>query len=266
MQGNKFRFELSVLLSSISFITDIKKFGCMGRHELVRMFGATALGAAWQPFSIAITVFGIGVIFGQLFNTPVAKYLPYLCLGIISWQAFTGTLNEAANCLNASITSETPYHSLIIFPVRVISKNIFMCCINFSVYIVVASVFSLTPSMYQILFFLIGFFIFFWNLLFVGIIFSLIGALYKDFSHVIRNILQLAFFLTPIMWEAKSLQYDWVFNFNPIYHMVNLLRSPLLETDFSLLSVLVMSVIGLFASAISLFVWSGYIWLAPYRN
>ena len=73
-----FHFEKEVFDNAVFSLTGFKRNWHMGKHEIISMFGATSFGAMWQPISLGVTIFGIGVIFGNLFNLPVERYVPFL--------------------------------------------------------------------------------------------------------------------------------------------------------------------------------------------
>jgi lipopolysaccharide transport system permease protein len=46
---------------------------------------------------------------------------------------------------------------------------------------------------------------------------------------IITSLVQVAFFFTPIMWTPDLLKdRAWIADFNPLYHLIELVRAPLL--------------------------------------
>jgi ABC-type polysaccharide/polyol phosphate export permease len=63
----------------------------------------------------------------------------------------------------------------------------------------------------------------------VGLLLGLICTRYRDVPQLIVSLLQVLFFVTPIMWVPELLGARAYFvNFNPGYHIVELIRAPLL--------------------------------------
>ena len=54
-----YRFDRELFLAVIRELSNLRKILKMGKHETVGMFGATAFGALWQPFSLGVQIFGI---------------------------------------------------------------------------------------------------------------------------------------------------------------------------------------------------------------
>lgn len=88
------------------------------------------------------------------------------------------------------------------------------------------------------------------NLGWLGLLLSILCARFRDLEQIIANLLQISYFLTPIMWlpervlgrarlEVSWLHWDgtnWLWetyqlellHFNPFYHLLELVRAPLL--------------------------------------
>lgn len=260
-----YRFEWLVFYAAISHLTSIRRSFLMGKHEIISMFGATTLGALWQPIALGVNIFGIGVIFGNLFNLPVERYVPFLCIGMILWNALVSVLGDCTDSLNG--TSNTRYDELIIYPIRICAKHALLSTLNFSIYIIVAIIFGKSITFAQLLFFLLGTTCFFWILTALGIIFSIVGAVFKDFSNILRNFLSLMFFITPVMWEPGGMEHRWIFIINPIYHLIEMIRAPLISWEtYDPLILLVSGMVTIFLLISSLFVWAGWGWLVPYKQ
>ena len=69
------------------------------------------------------------------------------------------------------------------------------------------------------------------NVTWVALLLSVFCARYRDLSQIVANTLQVAFYVTPIMWMPSSLPTragTYLIKFNPVYHVMSLVRSPLL--------------------------------------
>ena len=67
------------------------------------------------------------------------------------------------------------------------------------------------------------------NSYWVGILLGALCARFRDIPQIISSFVQVAFFLTPVLWKAESLGgYRWIVNVNPLYHAIECIRAPLL--------------------------------------
>jgi len=72
----------------------------------------------------------------------------------------------------------------------------------------------------------------------VGLILAIVGARFRDMGPVIAMAVQLIFFMTPTMWRPEDLPNasKWWVTANPAYHLIEMVRAPLLGTMPSPLS------------------------------
>lgn len=260
-------FDRTLFQQILSYSLNVRLNYFMGKHEMISMFGATSLGSLWQPISLGVTVFGIGVIFGQLFNLPLDRYLPFLCIGMIQWQFLVNVFNDMSGVFaNGSAHKDTRYDELIIFPLRIWSKQIFQMCFNVIILFVVALYFKLALSFVQLMISITGLVIFSYITLYCGLLFCLVGAFYKDFANIVKNIFGLLFFVTPVMWQPSSLKYSYVFDFNPIYHLIEIVRRPILDySHFEFAHLLYAFATLIIIALLSIACWTRNCWKIPYH-
>ena len=57
----------------------------------------------------------------------------------------------------------------------------------------------------------------------------MLSTRYRDIPQVIANVIQVIFFVTPIFWSPETLPNRPAFVvFNPFYHLIEIVRAPLL--------------------------------------
>jgi len=69
------------------------------------------------------------------------------------------------------------------------------------------------------------------NLTWIALIFGVICARYRDLPQIVGSILQVLFYLTPVMWMPSLLPQRaglYLLDLNPAYHLLEIVRSPLL--------------------------------------
>lgn len=58
---------------------------------------------------------------------------------------------------------------------------------------------------------------------------GIVSARFRDIPQVINSVVQILFFITPIFWKPESLKgHAYITDFNPLYHLVEVVRAPLL--------------------------------------
>jgi ABC-type polysaccharide/polyol phosphate export permease len=77
------------------------------------------------------------------------------------------------------------------------------------------------------------------NLSWIALIVGPICTRFRDFPPIITNLLQMFFFITPIVFKPESLERArWIIHFNPFSYMVQAIRGPLLGQGLALDSVI----------------------------
>ena len=134
-----------------------------------------------------------------------------------------------------------------IFVVQVIWRNAIVAAHNAVIYILVAMIFVVIPSS-SIFLWPFGFILDMICISWMVLICAIVSARYRDIPLIIQNILNIAFWLTPLMYFPEQLgSKRYIADYNPITHMIALLRAPLLGESPSLndwLVVLILAVVG----------------------
>ncbi len=62
----------------------------------------------------------------------------------------------------------------------------------------------------------------------------MISTRYRDFPPIIVSLIQIVFFVTPIIWPVETLGSSrYIADFNPIFAAIDLIRAPLLGVAVS---------------------------------
>jgi ABC-type polysaccharide/polyol phosphate export permease len=136
---------------------------------------------------------------------------------------------------------------------RIILRNIIIFFHNLLVMLPVIWFFKIKIT-FSLLWLIPGLFFIYINAVTYGLLLAILGTRYRDISQLIRSLIQVVFFLTPIMWNPEMLseQKRFIVDFNPIYAFLELIRQPLLggtPSFHNFLMVIVMTGIGIFTSA-----------------
>jgi lipopolysaccharide transport system permease protein len=91
----------------------------------------------------------------------------------------------------------------------------------------------------------------------------LLGAVcarYRDIQQLVINLLQISLFLTPIFWSADQLKgrAPILAELNPLYHLIAIVRDPLLGKYPDALHWIVVTAITLFGWTLTIYVMSKF--------
>lgn len=203
----------------------------LGLKDIRQRYRRSVLGPFWITISMGSLIATIGVLFGTIFNTPMSNFLPFLALGVIIWGLISGIILEGCNCfIEADMFIKEINLPLFIYVIRIIIRNAIIFFHNMLIFPVVELIF-LRPPEYVYLLSIPGLILLLLNLAWFTAVLAIVNTRFRDFSLIITNVLQVLYFLTPIIWEPEKLDSSFgkiILTINPFYHCLEVTRTPLL--------------------------------------
>lgn len=217
-------------------------------QEIRQRYRRSMLGPFWLTISTGALIGGMGPLYGKLFGQHLASYFPYLAIGYILWMFIAGLVNEGCTAFTAAagMIQQTSL-PLSIHVLRVVHRNLITFAHNLIILVIIL-VFFPPPLSWDLLLFPAGVLMIALNGVWVGLLIGLFCTRFRDVPLIIQSVMQVAFFLTPVMWNANSLgHYKWFADWNPFTHFLAAVRDPLLGLPTpweSWAAVLVITVVG----------------------
>ncbi len=191
------------------------------------------LGLAWafiQPLALTLL---LAFVMGRFFHSPIKDYAPFIFSGLILWEFIvSSTVNGCSSFINAEGYIKQFNHPLIIYSLR----SVIPCMINLLCAFMGLVIWTLCwkPENIGHAWFglLISFpmlFLFAWPLCTIT---AFIGVRFRDFSQLIVILLQALYFVSPIFFLPAmfaNANMGFLIEYNPISHLLNLFRNPVLE-------------------------------------
>ncbi|OZI32039.1 ABC transporter permease [Bordetella genomosp. 10] len=245
-------------------------FSAFGRLSLVTILGwqdvrqryrRSALGPFWLTISMGVMIGTIGIVFGQIFKSPMHEFLPFVAAGIILWGFVSSCVTEGCTGFISAegIIKQLPI-PLFVHILRMLWRNIIILGHNIVIlpliFLVVAK-----PVGWIALLTLPGFLLVTVNVAWVALILAVLCARYRDLPQIVASVLQVVFYLTPIMWMPSHLPARaalFLLNLNPCYHLLQVVRAPLLGEAPSSLNWIVAVLMAVGGWAIALAVYGRY--------
>ncbi len=229
--------------------------------DIRQRYRRSSLGPFWITISMGVTIGCIGIIFGSIFKSPMNEFLPFLSAGLILWGFISSVLTEATTVFpNAEgIIRQLPI-PLFSHIYRMIMRNIYILSHNLLVLPIVYLCVQKTISL-EILLFVPGFLLLLINLAWMSLIISILCARFRDLTQIVVSILQVFFYITPIIWMPALLPSRaslMVLEPNPFYHLLSITRDPLLNTAVEPSSWVIASSMAILGSLISIVFFNVY--------
>jgi lipopolysaccharide transport system permease protein len=201
-------------------------------QDIKLRYRRSLIGPFWITLSMAITAYTMGFLYSHLFRTNMQTYFPFLVAGMLAWALLSSTITDLIDTFtlyeNMIKQIKLPYS---LYVNRVIMRNFIIFFHNIVVIIPVLAIFHEVAKVdFKTLLLIPGLLFFYINGLTYGLVLSMIGARYRDISQIVKSLIQVVFFVTPIMWRPESLPLDkQIFvSFNPFYAFVEIIRAPLI--------------------------------------
>ncbi|HET9033090.1 MAG TPA: hypothetical protein VFN25_09305 [Dokdonella sp.] len=190
------------------------------------------LGIFWLMSPAIVYIWGMGGFFASMMHMPLAGFVAYVAIGYLVFRVISSAITESTGAFASSAAFILDGHvRLTDFVLRVIATAMFHFIVSLPVAALALAIYP-DPHWVGLLFSLFSMPVVILNALWIGVVFALVGARFPDLKHLVGNIFMFAFLLTPIIWHADTMPpgslRGTLMRFNPFYHMVELVRAPIL--------------------------------------
>lgn len=196
----------------------------------------SALGLAWaliQPLALTLL---LTFVMGHIFHSQLGEYAPFIYSGLIFWEFIVSSIVSGCNSfVNAEGYIKQFAHPLLIYTLRCVIP----CMINLGCAFIgmILWVLFWKPSNFGLSWLVLIpafplLFLFTWPL---ATITAFIGTRFRDFSQLIVIMLQAVYYVSPIFFLPTlfiNAKIGFLLEYNPIYHLLNLFRIPLLQGQY----------------------------------
>jgi lipopolysaccharide transport system permease protein len=207
----------------------------LGWLDIKLRYRGSVLGPFWLTISTAVWIASVGALYSVLFRQNISPYMPFLALSLVLWTAMSGLVGDACNTfLQSEGTIRSVRMPYFVHAVRVVVRTVIGLAHNIPVVLVVFALFHKWPGV-GALWCLPGFALWTVDAVAACIALGTLCARFRDIPPIVGSIMQIAFFITPIMWQPEQLgAHTWFLTLNPFNALLNVVRTPLLGGALSL--------------------------------
>lgn len=232
----------------------------LGKNDFKNKFANTSLGTVWgfvSPFVFMMTYI---IVFQFILKTGSAGDYPFVVWylpGMVMWM----TINDSIiNCSN-SIRNYSYLVKKVVFPVDIIPVISLVSTLIVSIFllliaIIVCMIFGFFPNILIMLYMFIAASCF---IIAVIRFTSAVTTLVPDFSQLLTVLMQLGFWLTPIIWNINMLGggvLEKIFNCLPFTYLVNGFRQVFIDGNIHLFG---KYAIVFWVITIGIYAWGDYV-------
>ena len=204
-------------------------WGRLGWQDIRRLYRRSVLGPFWLTISMGLLVAALGTLYGVLWKVELADYVPFLAIGFVVWTLISGVITDGCNAfINAEGIIKYVGLPFSVHVYRLLWRNLLVLCHNAVVFVIVAAIFGVWPSWTGLLA-VPGLALLVLNGIWAGLLLGVISARFRDVPPIVASIVRILFFVTPIIWMPELMpKRAFVLDYNPFFHMVEVVRAPLL--------------------------------------
>lgn len=223
----------------------------LGWQDIRLRYRRSNLGPFWITLSMAIMIYSLGFLYSHLWKTSLHEFLFYYASGLLTWTLIVTIVTESSNIFLDSKGYLLQMHlPFSVFIMRLLTRNFIVFLHNSIAIIPILIYYHTVLNWHTLLVFPILILIFLPAFVFSMLI-AVIGLRYRDIGQLITSLMNVAFFLTPIMWLPKNLpgKYNFIIAYNPFAQFVDLIRAPLmgqLPSEHAIKVVIIIFIIGVF--------------------
>ena len=202
----------------------------LGMNDIRQRYQRSRVGQFWITLSMLVTIAALGGVYSYLFRTSLRDYLPHLAIGMVAWALIASMVTDACTVFTGaeSYLRQVPMPKSI-FVHRMLVRNLIVFAHNILIVPLLYVALAVRPG-WPILLAPVGLLIVTVNGFWIGLLVGTLCARFRDLPQIVASFMQIAFFVTPVMWKADQLppQVSWVVDVNPFAGLLHLVRDPFL--------------------------------------
>lgn len=175
----------------------------------------------------------LSVVFGRIFKAEIRDYAPYILSGMIIWEfVIASAINGALAFVQADAYIKQCTHPLAIYTLRTVLTNVItlsLASLTLIAWVLVVMPHNLGWSWLAALTVFPILVLIAWPL---ATILAYIATRFRDLPHALGLVFQAMWFVSPIYFKSdvfRGGELHGLVDYNPIYHLLEIVRAPLLQ-------------------------------------
>jgi len=207
----------------------------LARTDITHRYRGSVLGPLWMTISTAVMLVALGFLYAKLFQIDVSVYLPWLAVSLIIWSMMAQAITEACTSITSaeSVVRQMPL-PYSVHALRTVFRNAVVAAHNLPLIIIVFFIFGVSPG-WGMLMAIPGLVLLAVNAFWASLLLGLLCARFRDIPPIVASIVQIAFFVTPVIWKPELIKEGQVWlPFNPFFAVMETMRGPIMGTGVPL--------------------------------
>lgn len=203
---------------------------CWAWMDISCRYRRSVIGPFWETINVLVMILGMSYMSSAIFGGKVASNLPYIGIGIILWSLLSTMVCEGAGAfVQHKDLIRNAHFSIDIYIGRVVFRTLITTAHHLLLYVLGVIFFHIPLSGITLLAvpgIVLTVINSYWVVGFLG----LICARFRDLEMIIKNFMQLVFFVTPVFWNYHTIsaKRHLLIALNPFFYFIQSVRAPLL--------------------------------------
>lgn len=209
----------------------------LGLSEVRHRYRRSLLGPFWVTLSMAIQAMVMGFLLAFLFRIDVGRYLPFLCISLVTWTFLSISINEGANCFIQQgptiLQIKRPYWTYMLL---VLWRNAIIYAHTVVIFAIAAVIFGIVPGPSYLLI-PAGLVVLAVNAGWMALAAGILSARFRDVPLLIQNAFNVLLWLTPVFYHPDQLGGGvsrLLIDLNPLTYLMEVARAPFMNETPSL--------------------------------
>ena len=201
----------------------------LGWLDIRLRYRGSVLGPFWLTISTGVMVGALGFLYSALFHMSLREYLPFLALSQVLWGFLATLVSEACGTFTESEAVIRSFRMpFFLFAIRILVRNVIVLAHNICVIVVVFLCLMIWPGATALMA-IAALPLWIVDAIALSLLLGGICARFRDIMPIVNSVMQIAFFMSPVIWKPEQLGAHAVWlPFNPFYDMLEIVRAPLL--------------------------------------
>lgn len=176
----------------------------LSMRELKARYRASVLGFLWTFLNPTLNMFVYVLVFGMVMRSAVPNYAYYLFTGLLPWIFFSSSLLGGTSSISdrRDLLTKVRFPAQVL-PATVVLTNLINFLLSLPLLLGLGLFFGVMPS-WHIVFLVPVLLVQTFFTLALTYFFAALNVAFRDLQHIVGNLVQMAFFITPVLWDLKS--------------------------------------------------------------
>ncbi|WP_321912956.1 ABC transporter permease [Paraburkholderia sp. J11-2] len=201
----------------------------LGWLEIRQRYARSRVGPFWLTISMGVMIGSLGVVYGTLFGQNMHDYLPFLAASLVMWGLLSSTIQDGSVAyINSGSYIRQMATPKLIYMLQVVWRNLIVMSHNAVIIVALLVIFGV-KDWATLPLFIPGMLLYILNILWIAMVAGLLSARFRDLPQIIGALLQVAFYVTPIIFRPNALnRFQFIVEWNPLAYLLDLVRGPLI--------------------------------------